>query len=217
MRDDYNIQLPPAARRNEPVKAADINAIHDALRAILRLIRAREIHQGTEIGVRNQTTGGVILYIKKKFGIGGGSTTLDPWQPSFFTEGSGESLTYKVRFHLGTLNGVAATNWNDAHTLSMGEDEYHFVVLTVTTSSGKVTGLAISVDSTAPSEDSLAKNTPPTTFKVILHAIGRTEAKTILRHNLTANAAEVFREGKSAPAVGAEPFERWWRWNLSTV
>jgi len=149
---------------------------------------------------------------------GGGTAAPDaPWTPSFFTEGEGETLVYKCRFNLGTVNQVVASNWNDAQTLSMAADAYHFVVLTITTASGKVTGVSIGVDATAPSEDYIAKDTPPVTFKIVLGAIGRTEAKMIVLTNLEAAAEEVFRESDAAPATGAEPFHRWWRWNVEAA
>lgn len=188
-----------------PGECKDGDTVRQKLNEIILYLRGMSLQQMPP--VRRQ----------KRLAVSAAATASDAWKPSFFTEGSGESLTYKVRFNLGTINGVPAANWNAAHTLAMAEDAFHFVVATVTTASGKVTNVTLSVDASAPSEDSLAKNTPPTTFKVILHAIGRSEAKTIIRANLNATAAEVFREGKSAPAVGAEPFERWWRWNIETV
>ena len=99
----------------------------------------------------------------------------------------------------------------------MAEGSYYFVVLTVTTSSGQVTGLTLSVDATAPATDDIAKSTPPVTHKIVLGAIGRTEAKMIETTNLNATASVVFLESKAAPAVGAEPYDRWWRWNHTTV
>lgn len=184
------VNLPPRVAKNDEVTAFWANSIREA---IWRLSQRK-----------NFTGGG---------GGGGGGSDLAPWQPIFRESGG----TYYATINLGTINGVAATNWNTEHTLSMGPSSYYFIVATVTTSSGKVTAVSLSIDASAPSEDSIAKNAPPTTFYVVLGAIGETTAKMIHVLNLNAEAAEVFREGKSAPAVGAEPFERWWRWNLDTV
>ena len=126
-------------------------------------------------------------------------------------------MVYKCRINLGTVNNVPATNWNAEHTLSMGEGSYHFVVLTITTASGQVTGLSISIDSTAPETDTIAKGTPPVSHKIVLGAVGRTEAKMIETTNLNLVGTVVFLESKSAPAVGAEPYDRWWRWNHNAV
>ena len=111
------------------------------------------------------------------------------------------------------MNDVAATNWNDAFTLP-SDDTIKFVVLTVTSASGKVTGVTISVDASPPAEDDIAKDTPPVSFKILLGAIGKTSAQMIVTDNLTMLATEVFRESKAAPATGAEPFSRWWRWSV---
>ena len=188
-------------------------------RDLLAYLRATRI-TGIAGGLVREAAGGTFLIpgnIPQRIGGGTVSAGYVPWAPNFFTEGSGESTVYKCRFNLGTMNQVAASNWNAEHTLGMAADAYHFVILSITTASGKVTGLTLSVDATAPSEDSLAKDTPPTSFKVVLGAIGRTEGKMIHTTNLEAVAAEVFRETKTAPAAGAEPFSRWWRWNVDVL
>jgi len=144
-----------------------------------------------------------------------GSVTRVPWQPKFFTEGTGDAKVYKCSFNLGTVNNVCATNWNATHTLSSDAETVKFVVLTVTTSSGNVTGLTISIDTSPPITDEVAKDVPPVEFKVLLGAISRASAQMIITTNLQATGDEVFRESKAAPAVGAEPFHRWWRWQLT--
>lgn len=161
------------------------------------------------------SSGTIISLAPRKDGTTAG--TLDPWEPTFFTTGTAEAPVYKVRFNLGSLNQVPATNWNAEHTLSMAADTYHFAVLTVTTASGEVSGLTLSIDAAAPVADEIAKDVPPVSFKILLGAVGRSSGKMIITTNLQGLAAEVFRESKAAPAVGAEPFSRWWRWQLSAL
>lgn len=144
---------------------------------------------------------------------GGGGSAYTPWKPVFFTEGTDPSITYKCRFNLGTVNNVPATNWNDAFTLP-SDDSVKFVVLTVASASGKVTGVTISLETAAPTEDTIAKNTPPVSHQIVLGAIGKTSAKMIIATNITLLASEVFRSTETAPAAGAEPFSRWWRWSV---
>lgn len=160
----------------------------------------------------NHFFGGTVITPPKKSKRGRAASTYVPWGPSFFTEGTSEAPVYKCRINLGTVNDVPANNWNDAHTLSMGADDFSFVVLTITTGSGKVTTVHISIDSEPPTEDTIASGTPPVTLKIVLGAIGRTSSKMIVSHNLAILATEVFRESKSAPTTGQEPFTRWWRW-----
>lgn len=142
-----------------------------------------------------------------------GSSEYVPWRPTFSSDGE----TYKARFNLGTLNEVPASNWNDEFTLTSDEDVFQWVVLTVTTGSGKVTGMAISIATDAPSEDTIAEETPPVSFKIVLGAIGRSSAKMIRDTNLEALASEVFRDSKSSPATGSEIFTRWWRWSVTST
>lgn len=140
-------------------------------------------------------------------------TTKKPWEPTFYTEGTPETPVYKVRFNLGTANNVIATNWNTAHTLGMADGVWHFVVLTITSTSGKVSSCTISITATAPLSDEVSKDVPPTSIKIVLGAVGRTSGQMIEFDNFSLYAVEVFRESKSAPAVGAETFSRWWRWS----
>lgn len=161
----------------------------------------------------NHFFGGTVITPPRKAKRGGSSTYV-PWRPSFFTEGTPEAPVYKCRFNLGTVNNVPAGNWNDKFTLP-SDDSLKFVVITVTTESGKVTGVTISLDTAAPTEDSIAKDTPPVEFKVVLGAVGKQTGKMIVNVNLDMIAQEVFRETKTAPAVGGEPFSRWWRWTQS--
>jgi hypothetical protein len=158
----------------------------------------------------NHFFGGTVITPPRKAKRGGSSTYV-PWRPSFFTEGTPEAPVYKCRFNLGTVNNVPAGNWNDKFTLP-SDDSLKFVVITVTTESGKVTGVTISLDTAAPTEDSIAKDTPPVEFKIVLGAVGKQTGKMIVTVNLDMIAQEVFRETKTAPAVGGEPYSRWWRW-----
>lgn len=136
-----------------------------------------------------------------------------PWKPNFFTTGTSPSFVYKCTFNLGTVNQVIAGNWDSEFTLP-SDDTIKFVVLTVTTASGEVTGVTISIDTAAPTDDVIAKDTPPVSFKMVLGAIGKNSAKMIVNTNIQVLGTEVFRESVTAPATGAEPFSRWWRWTL---
>jgi hypothetical protein len=150
---------------------------------------------------------------KVSSGGGGGAVGYIPWEPQFSTTGTEPSIVYKCTFNLGTVNNVAATNWDDEFTLPT-DATIKFVVLTITTASGKVTGVSISIDAAPPTDDVIAKDTPPVTHYIVLGAIGKDSAQMIVTTNLQENAVEVFRETVAAPATGAEPFSRWWRWEV---
>ena len=213
------LRLPERARGADPgpVTPRAWNSMVDYLEGLEKRVAALVPNDSADIGYRTTTSGGFTAWIKRRKSSGGVATETAPWEPTFFTEGSGESLTYKCRFNFGTFNQVPAGNWNDAFTLPDDEGVFKYVILTVATASGKVTGITLSVDSSAPTSDQIAKNTPPVSFKVVLGAIGRADAKMIVTSNLQSTAAEVFRESVPAPDTGAEPFARWWRWNVSNA
>lgn len=191
-----------------PVTPSAWNAVAEAIEELEKRIEGVLPSDSPDIGYRRTAHGGITAWIKRR-SRGGSATALKPWQPVFFKDGE----IFKCRFHLGTCNNVVSSNWNDAHTLP-SDDSSKFVVLTVTTASGKVTGIVLSVDTSAPAEDVIAEDTPPVTHKIVLGAIGKTSAKMIIDYNIVILAQEVFRSSAAAPAAGAEPFNRWWRWSV---
>ncbi len=154
----------------------------------------------------------ILIPPKKSRRVAGGSTGYIPWKPTFITGGTSTAPTYKAVFNLGTVNDVVANNWNDEFALPSALNVFRFVVLTITTGSGKVTRVRISLDSAAPTDDTIAKNTPPVTFKIVLGAIGRNSAKMIVNTNISRVATEVWRASKDSPSEGEEIFDRYWRW-----
>lgn len=218
MRSLLNIMLPKPASEDDAVSAKDWNLILDAIKRIISEIRSITPDSSADIAVKRSKNGFVSVFRRRLQGGGGSVATIPPpWTPDFFTTGTAPSLVYKCRFNLGTVNNVAASNWNAEHVLPSAVDEFKFVVLTITSANGKVSGVAISVDAASPATDEVSKDVPPGTHKILLGAIGRSSAKMIVVKNLQMAGVEVFRETKSAPAVGAEPFSRWWRWEYSTV
>lgn len=163
----------------------------------------------------NHFFGGTVITPPKKSKRGSAASTYIPWKPSFFTEGTPEAPIYKCRFNLGTVNNIPAGNWNDSFTLP-SDDSLKFAIITVTSESGKVTGVTISLETSAPTEDSIAKETPPTSFEMVLGAVGKSSGKMIISDNLQMAAVEIYKETKTAPAVGGEPFSRWYRWSQTT-
>jgi hypothetical protein len=136
---------------------------------------------------------------------------IPPWQALLTTDENGENT--KVWFWLGSVNGVVPTNMQDEHAVS-GED-VRFFVLTVTTSGGKVTSALLSLDSNPPATDSIAKDAPPTSFKIVLGMIKNFVPHMCVRDHIQAEGVEVFRESRSGMGKGEEAFSRWWRWRVS--
>ena len=184
-------------------------------RALGAHLSARRVTGGS--GVRVRRIGDQMLISSKRLrSSGSGSSSYTPWEPSFFTTGAEPSLVYKCRFNLGTLNDVCAANWDTDHTLP-SDGSVRFVMLQVTTSSGKVTGLEIQLSSTAPASDTVLEGTPPPVWKILLGVVDKSSAKMIVSENLNASASEVFRQSRTTTTPGAEPFSRFWRWSHSNV
>jgi hypothetical protein len=149
-------------------------------------------------------------------GGSGGSSTYVPWKPAFTRTGTDPTYVYTCRFNLGTLNDVAASNWDEDHTLPT-DDSVRFVMLEVTASSGQVTGLEIILETDAPIEDTVLIDTPPTVWRILLGVVDKTSGSMIETKNLQAVASEIYRESKVVVTPGGEPFSRYWRWSHSPV
>lgn len=166
-------------------------------------------------GLRVRKVGNKTILSTRRRGMGGGSTSrYVPWAPNFFTTGTAPSLVYKCRFNLGMLNDVCASNWDTEHTLP-SDDSVQFVMLEVTQSDGKVTGLEIQLETTAPIEDTVLIDTPPPVWKILLGVVDKANGSMLVTTNLDAVAEEVYRESKAVITPGGEPFSRYWRWSHS--
>lgn len=145
----------------------------------------------------------------RKSAVATAARTCIAWKPSF-REDSG---THYVKFRLGLLNQIAATNWNDEHAIA--DDATKWAVLNVTASNGRITGYTIALDDATPTEDQIAEDFPPDEFKIVLGVIDSLRATMAACENLEASGIETFRQSRTPPAAGAEPFTRWWRWKVN--
>jgi hypothetical protein len=201
----------PLARGNEPgtVSPAAWNRLVDYCAALEKRVAAMVPQSSPDVLV-SQNSSGFSLKLARRGGGGGGGGSPLPWQPVFITEAE----VLKVSFRLGTANNVVPTNWNTKFTAPTG-DTVKFVVLAVTTSGGKVTSCALSLDSSAPATDEISKDTPPTSHKVVLGAVGSGTSQMLVTKNILLAASVVFTETAAASADRAEPFHRWYRWDAT--
>jgi hypothetical protein len=138
--------------------------------------------------------------------------TQNPWQASVIYEDS----KFKVRFNLGTINNVCASNWDEKFDLPT-DDSVKYAILTITSANGKITGVVISLESVPMSEDFVTKDTPPPSHKILLGVVSQKQQIMIEDTNLNAVVTEVFRESKTTTSIGSEPFSRYWRWQHTSV
>jgi hypothetical protein len=136
----------------------------------------------------------------------------NPWESSLIYEDD----KFKVRFNLGTINNVCASNWDTKFDLPT-DNAVRFVILTITSANGKITEVVISLQTTPMNEDFVTKDTPPPSHKILLGVVSEQQQVMIEDTNLNAVAVEVFRESKASTAVGSEPFSRYWRWQHTSV
>ena len=138
--------------------------------------------------------------------------TQNPWQASVIFEDN----KFKVRFNLGTINNVCASNWDTKFDLPT-DNAVRYAILTITSANGKITAVVISLSTTPMNEDFVTKDTPPPSYKILLGVVSEQQQVMIEDTNLNAVAVEVFRESKVSTAVGSEPFSRYWRWQHTSV
>jgi hypothetical protein len=182
------IKVPFAVKTSDPVLRDWIGEVREAIRNL-----SMRLPQGL-----------------RGFGLGGGgSSRCIAWKPTF-REDSG---THYVKFRLGLLNQIAAENWNDEFEIAA--DATKWPVLNVTASNGQITGCEITLETSPPDQDQIAEDFPPDEFKIVLGVIDSLVATMAACENFEASAIEVFRQSRTPPAAGAEPFTRWWRWKVN--
>lgn len=144
-------------------------------------------------------------------GSGGGSTPVYPFDVSL--TGSG-TLTAAVQ--PGTINGLIPSNFLSTFSISALATGY--LVLSVTTSGGQVTGAVLSLPSSPPVGVPVNMGQPPTTFDYLLGAVvNGVWFRVIGPGSLAAASVEAFRVTKTAPAPGTLPYDIYYTWNITAV
>ena len=138
--------------------------------------------------------------------------TQKPWEASLIYEDN----KYKVKFNIGTINNVCASNWETNFDLPT-DDSVRYATLTITSANGKITSVVISLETNPMTEDFVLKDTPPTSHKILIGVVSQKQQIMIEDSNLNASASEVFRESKTSTAIGSEPFSRYWRWEHTSA
>jgi len=139
-------------------------------------------------------------------------TADPPWTPIIAYEDGG----WKAYLNFGTVNGVGASNWENKFSITAGSSPpKYYPLLTITSSLGQITGVVISMPTTNEvTTDYVTKDTPPTTFKILLGVFDFQVKRMIVTQNLQLTPTEVFKESKASPAVGSEPYSRYYRWGI---
>lgn len=137
-------------------------------------------------------------------GGGGGMTQVFP-----FDVISAGTAGYAVQ--PGTINGLLPSNYTI--TQMLGPTNTYYLTLSVTASSGQITGATLSFAASAPAAVPVNMGQPPTSFDYLLGVvIDQVWFRTIGPGSLSAGGNEVFRTDKSSPAPGTLPYDIWYTW-----
>lgn len=134
-----------------------------------------------------------------------------PWQPNFDTV-EGVDI---VKFNLGSINGIIATNWDDE--IPLDPEDTKFVVLNVSgvADTGAITAFTIDLEDDFPAPDNPVEGTLPASFKVLLGVVKDRTGRMLITYNLVAVGGVTFIKSIAAPGEGEEPFVRYWRWQVT--
>jgi hypothetical protein len=191
-------KLPPKRKPNQPLFAAEYNLLIDALRLRTPLpVPGMELVETSE-GWYYRPPGKAVQTLE-----------YTPWKPRWRKDG--ENIFFKV--DLGSVSGMIADNWDDE--FAAPSSGWEFLVVTLTAQNGGVTGLTMSLDSEAPSGQSVSQGAPPEEYSFPVTVISAGKYLPIWQSNLSAAPAEAFLESRTGTAPGEEPFTRWYNWVIS--
>lgn len=202
----HPIKIPAPVKKGVPILANDWNTI-------LALFQCLDISGGPGIQVSKTTRGITISFTgsipKFQGGGGGGSVAVRPFDVSFSPN---DDTHFNASIQPGTINGLIATGYGtDVSVLSSGT--LYYLVITVTSTDGHVTGAALTFETTAPGAIPIQEGLPPTSFA---YALGMVQDsiwyRTIGAGSLTAVGQEMFRTSKTSPDPGTLPYDIHYTW-----
>lgn len=182
--------------------------LEGALNALGNAINAIQLPNINLVGGTQEWSGSSVLLRPDATPLVGSPPVYIPWKPTFSLQ-SGQN---KVRFNLGTVNGLIATNWDEL--LDLAPAETVFVVLTATgeAGTGSVTGFSLSLEPSPPAQDNPTEGVLPSEFKFVLGVIKDHCAQMVIDYNLNATGSTAFIKSQTAPVEGGETFVRYWKW-----
>jgi len=119
----------------------------DRLNTILTEIKRNKPKGERGITVRQDGTG-TYIGLAASLPRGGGTSTARAWDIVSSPDGESEN-EWTLQVRPGTLARVLPTNWDEEFSAS-GEDTLHYGIATATTDGRAITGVTISITTTAP-------------------------------------------------------------------
>ena len=192
-----------------------INAIQDLL---MSLWQGENIHVGRG-GSIGRGIGGVDLGFKGGKGGGGGAAAVCiPFKPTVrdvtdYAADPDADPEWKVRFALGTINGVVNTSWNDEIPISQLQYEgLLYVYINVVFSNQVVSAVTyeLSLTLSAVNIDPVATAALPTNLRILAGTISKGEACMLFSDNLIVAPYVRFKEAILNPEPGSLQYKLWY-------
>tara|TARA_R110000772_G_scaffold53591_1_gene122556 strand:+ start:1274 stop:1903 length:630 start_codon:yes stop_codon:yes gene_type:complete len=196
-------------RSNNPAVEAALQKIADAALNADRKA-SRKIDLGP--GMRSLHEADDVICLESTGGRGGGGSSCKKWLPRRGRDKAGKPT---LKFIDGAINGVFAEN---IHTpISYTEKtQLQYIVADITADEEEgITKFTIAV--TTEAEEAIleeAAGSPPSPAKFLLGGILGTSVYMSVCSNLSARVLETRKSAREPEFLGAEPFERYYRWDI---
>lgn len=144
---------------------------------------------------------------------GGGNSVPFPFDISLVPDPSHAGFSIAT-IRPGTVNGLIPSNY--ATTYSLDDTLVYYLVVSVTASDGAITGVTLSMPTTAPAGMPTNMGQPPLSFDYLIGVVVAGDwFRTIGDGGITATSIESFRTSKTSPAPGTLPYDIWYTWDIS--
>jgi hypothetical protein len=147
-----------------------------------------------------------------KTGTSGGTVEADPEPFEVTLEDQGDG-TSDATMYYGTVNGLLPSNISSA--INVANDATRYVCINVTTSSGQVSAVTWSLETSAPAVAPVDQSTPPTSFSIAVAIIVDATVYRIWANqsNMWVRPIECFRTDKTGTInPGESPYDFWFSW-----
>lgn len=146
-------------------------------------------------------------------GGSGGAVAAYPFQATI-TNQTSPSTDADVTVYPGSFDNIVASNYDSTFVIPQTGDRY--LVATVTFSTGAVSAVSYSMDSSPPTAPAALENAPPTSQAILLVLISDGVAFQIQNSSLTFSASLKYKNSVvGAVAAGESPWEYFYAWAWS--
>jgi hypothetical protein len=190
-------------RSNHPGLESALNHIVDRLDQI-EALASREIHVGPGLRSMHSDPSTLLLQAKAR---GGGGGDCRKWASRIVTKDKKRFLVISS----GTINGVRPVNMNKEVAI---DDDEAYIYLKCSSTEDSLSATIVTDPEGTLSNSVDAEGAPPSEFYAYLGFISGNTIVIDVCYSLSALPIETRRTGKEPEGPGAEPFDRWYRWDV---